>query len=152
MDFVLTLHGHLPYVLHHGRWPHGSVWLCEAAFDSYLPLIEALQALEREKIPAPVTLGVTPVLANQLSHPSFVSEFEAYMARRIEGAAGAPAHLSASGDAQLVPIAKFWHDRLTRLLALFRSLDGDLVAAFRGFEDRGRIELISSAEIGRAHV
>ncbi|HKC40729.1 MAG TPA: 1,4-alpha-glucan branching protein domain-containing protein [Gemmatimonadales bacterium] len=145
MDFVLTLHGHLPYVLQHGRWPHGSVWLCEAAFDSYLPLIEALQALEREKIAAPITLGITPVLANQLAHPAFVSEFEAYMARRIEGAAGAPAHLSASGDAQLVPIAKFWHDRLTRLLALFRSLDGDLVAAFRGFEDRGRIELISSA-------
>ena len=145
MDFVLTLHGHLPYVLQHGRWPHGSVWLCEAAFDSYLPLIEALQALEREKIAAPITLGITPVLANQLSHPAFVSEFEAYMARRIEGAAGAPAHLSASGDEQLVPIAKFWHDRLTRLLALFRSLDGDLVRAFRGFEDRGRIELISSA-------
>src|SRR5216117_2634993 len=145
MDFVLTLHGHLPYVLQHGRWPHGSVWLCEAAFDSYLPLIDALQALEREKIAAPITLGITPVLANQLAHPAFVSEFEAYMARRIEGAAGAPAHLSASGDAQLVPIAKFWHDRLTRLLALFRSLDGDLVAAFRGFEDRGRIELISSA-------
>jgi len=66
MDFVLTLHGHLPYVLQHGRWPHGSVWLCEAAFDSYLPLIEALQALEREKIAAPITLGITPVLANQL--------------------------------------------------------------------------------------
>jgi len=145
MDFVLTLHGHLPYVLQHGRWPHGSVWLCEAAFDSYLPLIEALQALEREKIPAPITLGITPVLANQLAHPAFVSEFEAYMARRIEGAAGAPAQLSASGDAQLVPIARFWHDRLTRLLALFRKLGGDLVGAFRGFEDRGRIELISSA-------
>jgi len=145
MDFVLTLHGHLPYVLQHGRWPHGSVWLCEAAFDSYLPLIESLQALEREKIAAPITLGITPVLANQLAHPAFVSEFEAYMARRIEGAAGAPAHLAASGDAQLVPIARFWHDRLTRLLELFRSLDGDLVGAFRKFEDRGRIELISSA-------
>ena len=145
MDFVLTLHGHLPYVLHHGRWPHGSVWLSEAAFDSYLPLIEALQALETEKIPAPITLGVTPVLANQLAHPSFVSEFEAYMERRLERAAGAPAHLSAAGDSQLVPIAKFWHERLTRLLGLFRSLDGDLVGALRGFEDRGRIELISSA-------
>src|ERR1051326_4945935 len=55
MDFVLTLHGHLPYVLHHGRWPHGSVWLCEGALDSYLPLIEALQALEKERIPAPFT-------------------------------------------------------------------------------------------------
>lgn len=145
MDFVLTLHGHLPYVLQHGRWPHGSVWLCEAAFDSYLPLIEALQALEREKIPAPITLGITPVLANQLAHPAFVSEFEAYMERRLEGAAGAPAHLAASGDSQLVPIANFWHERLTRLLGLFRSLDGDLVGALRGFEDRGRIELISSA-------
>src|SRR5690348_1707772 len=109
MDFVLTLHGHLPYVLQHGRWPHGSVWLCEAAFDSYLPLIEALQALEKEKIPSPITLGITPVLANQLAHASFVSEFEAYMERRLEGAAGAPAHLAASGDSQLVPIAKFWH-------------------------------------------
>jgi 1,4-alpha-glucan branching enzyme len=26
MDFVLTLHTHLPYVLNHGRWPHGSDW------------------------------------------------------------------------------------------------------------------------------
>jgi 1,4-alpha-glucan branching enzyme len=145
MDFVLTLHGHLPYVLHHGRWPHGSVWLSEAAFDSYLPLIEALQALEQERVASPVTLGITPVLANQLAHPSFVSEFEAYMERRLEGAAGAPAHLSAAGDSQLVPVAKYWHERLTRLLKLFRSLDGDLIGAFRGFEDRGRIELISSA-------
>ena len=145
MDFVLTLHGHLPWVLHHGRWPHGSVWLCEAAFDSYLPLIEALQALEKERVPSPVTLGITPVLANQLANPSFVSEFEAYMEKRLEGAAGAPAHLSAAGDSQLVPVAKYWHERLTRLLKLFRSLDGDLIGAFRGFEDRGRIELISSA-------
>ena len=146
MDFVLTLHGHLPYVLHHGRWPHGSVWLCEAAFDSYLPLIEALQSLEREGIPAPITLGITPVLANQLAHPSFVSEFEAYMERRLETAASAQVALAASGgDAQLVPIARFWRERLTRLLTLFRSLNGDLISALRGFEERGRIELISSA-------
>ena len=42
MDFVLTLHTHLPYVLNHGRWPHGSDWLCEAMTDTYLPLLEAL--------------------------------------------------------------------------------------------------------------
>ena len=47
MDFVLALHSHLPYVLNHGRWPHGSDWLCEAALDTYLPLIEQLRALWR---------------------------------------------------------------------------------------------------------
>lgn len=145
MDFVLTLHGHLPYVLHHGRWPHGSVWLCEGALDSYLPLIEALQALERERIPAPITLGITPVLANQLASPSFVSEFEAYMERRLESAAQAPASLSKSGDMALKPIADFWRERLQRLYDLFRSLDKDLIGTLRGFEDRGVIEIISSA-------
>src|SRR5207244_11080857 len=38
--FALVLHTHLPMVLNHGRWPHGSDWLCEAAFECYLPLLE----------------------------------------------------------------------------------------------------------------
>lgn len=145
MDFVLTLHGHLPYVLHHGRWPHGSVWLSEGALDSYLPLIEVLQQLERERIPAPITLGVTPVLANQLSHPSFVSEFEAYMERRLESAASAKASLTSAEDAPLEPIADYWHERLRRLYDLFRALGGDVLGTLRGFEERGVIEIISSA-------
>jgi 1,4-alpha-glucan branching enzyme len=43
VDFVFTLHSHLPYVLNHGRWPHGSDWICEAALDTYLPLLETLR-------------------------------------------------------------------------------------------------------------
>jgi 1,4-alpha-glucan branching enzyme len=145
MDFVLALHGHLPYVLHHGRWPHGSVWLSEAALDTYLPLIDVLLAFERDAVPAPVTLGITPVLANQLADPAFVAEFEEYMATRLAGCASARAALAASGDADLVPVAGFWAERLTKLLGVFRSLDGDLIGALRGLEQRGRIELISSA-------
>src|SRR5678816_1119645 len=60
MDFVLVLHSHLPYVLNHGRWPHGSDWISEAAVDTYLPLIDSLFALADEQIAAPVTLGITP--------------------------------------------------------------------------------------------
>ena len=75
MDFVLALHSHLPWVLNHGRWPHGSDWLCEAALDTYLPLIEQLRALETERVAAPLTIGVTPVLANQLVSPTFVGRW-----------------------------------------------------------------------------
>src|SRR5678815_4182469 len=67
MDFVLTLHSHLPYVLNHGRWPHGTDWITEAAIDTYLPLIDALHGLDAEAVTAPVTVGFTPVLANQLA-------------------------------------------------------------------------------------
>ena len=70
MDFVFTLHSHLPYVLNHGRWPHGSDWLCEAALDTYLPLLEvAAAARAPRRCPRPVTIGITPVLANQLASP-----------------------------------------------------------------------------------
>ena len=145
LDFVLALHSHLPWVLNHGRWPHGSDWLTEAALDTYLPLIESLQALERDGVHAPVTIGITPVLANQLAHPLFRSEVEAFFDQRLEACHAAPESLRGTGDAHLIPLATFWLERYNRLRRLFHTLDGDLIAAFRGLEARGRIEIISSA-------
>ena len=98
LDFVLALHSHLPWVLNHGRWPHGSDWLTEAALDTYLPLIESLQALERDGVHAPVTLGITPVLANQLAHPLFRTEVEDFFDQRIEACHAAPESLRGTGD------------------------------------------------------
>jgi len=111
LDFVLALHSHLPWVLNHGRWPHGSDWLTEAALDTYLPLIESLQALERDGVPAPVTVGITPVLANQLAHPLFRTEVEAFFEQRLEACHAAPESLRGTGDAHLIPLATFDADQ-----------------------------------------
>ena len=145
MQFVLALHSHLPWVLNHGRWPHGSDWLCEAALDTYLPLIEALRTLARERVAAPVTIGFTPVLANQLQHPAFAVEMDAYFAQRLVACAQAPASLAETGESHLLPVVAFWRARLERLQALWLALGRDLVAAFRAEEDAGRIEIIGSA-------
>ena len=143
MDFVLVLHSHLPYVLNHGRWPHGSDWLCEAAIDTYLPLYDRLSGLAAAGVAAPVTLGITPVLANQLANPLFADELERYVQQRLEHCREATPLLRAS-DPELVPLVGFWENHLRELRKLFRSLDGDLVAAFRRLEEQGTIELISS--------
>jgi 1,4-alpha-glucan branching enzyme len=145
VDFVLTLHSHLPYVLNHGRWPHGSDWLCEAALDTYLPLLEQLRALEQDGIAAPVTIGFTPVLANQLANPAFGRELEAFFDQRLAACAEAPASLAATGDAALLPLVEYWRNRFERLRHLFRSTDGDLLAAFRALRERGALEIIGSA-------
>lgn len=58
---ALVLHSHMPYVEGFGTWPFGEEWLWEAVSCVYLPLIDLLAELE-----APVTLGVTPVLCDQL--------------------------------------------------------------------------------------
>jgi 1,4-alpha-glucan branching enzyme len=145
IDFVFTLHSHLPYVLNHGRWPHGSDWLCEAALDTYLPLLEVLRGLRADAVPAPVTIGFTPVLANQLIDPVFVDEMEAFFDQRIKACDEAPASLAATGDSHLLPLVGFWRARLSRLRELFRAIEHDIIGAFRALETDGRIEIIGSA-------
>lgn len=145
MDFALALHSHLPYVLHHGRWPHGSDWLCEAALDTYLPLIEVLRGLEAEGVPAPLTIGVTPVLANQLASPAFVAEMEAFFAQRLLACDEAPASLATTGEGHLLPVVDFWRERVGRLRGLYHAIGGDILAALRSLQDDGRLEIITSA-------
>jgi 1,4-alpha-glucan branching enzyme len=57
----LVLHSHMPYVEGFGAWPFGEEWLWEAAACVYLPLLDLLQEVE-----APLTVGLTPVLCDQL--------------------------------------------------------------------------------------
>jgi 1,4-alpha-glucan branching enzyme len=143
--FVLALHSHLPWVLHHGRWPHGSDWLCEAALDSYLPLLAELRSLARRGVEAPITLGLTPVLANQLASPAFAAELERYFEQRLQTCAEAPASLRATGDERLLPLVGFWTGRLRGLREVFRSLAGGIIGALRELEQAGAIELVTSA-------
>jgi 1,4-alpha-glucan branching enzyme len=143
MDFVLTLHSHLPYVLNHGSWPHGSDWLSEAAIDTYLPIIAQLRALEAAGVDAPATVCVTPVLANQLAHPTFHRELDRYLDARIascDDAIGVLAH-----DASLADVARFWRDRLAELRTLFHAIDRDIPGALRNLALSGRIELAGGA-------
>ena len=137
MEFVLALHSHLPYVLNHGRWPHGSDWLCEAALDTYLPLLEELEQLAKEETPAPVTIGFTPVLANQLASPDFAREMEEFFTQRLAACDEVPASVG--------PLVDFWRSRFKRLQTLFRTIDRDLVSAFRRLQERGLLEIIGSA-------
>src|SRR6202023_411012 len=59
---ALVLHTHMPYVEGFGTWPFGEEWLWEAIATSYLPLLDVLGR-------APITLSLTPVLADQLEAP-----------------------------------------------------------------------------------
>src|SRR3954469_13783995 len=71
----IVLPGHLPYVLHHGSYPHGEAWLYEAAAETYLPLLDMISAVPLNKARPTITTGLTPVLPEQLSHPRFKQGF-----------------------------------------------------------------------------
>ncbi|HVO34494.1 MAG TPA: 1,4-alpha-glucan branching protein domain-containing protein [Gemmatimonadales bacterium] len=145
MDFVLALHSHLPYVLRHGRWPHGSDWLCEAALDSYLPLIEKVHELASRGVRAPLTLSISPVLANQLADPFFASELDAFFGQRLASCDDARRTLPQTGDAALLPLVDFWEARFRRLQARFEQEGRDIAAAFARLEAAGHVEVMTCA-------
>ena len=77
----LVLHGHLPWVLHHGRWPHGEDWLFEAVVETWLPLLDVLERCATRDVPAGWSVGMTPVLLEQLAHPRFRNENRKHICR-----------------------------------------------------------------------
>jgi 1,4-alpha-glucan branching enzyme len=143
--FTLVLHSHLPWVLHHGRWPHGVDWLNEAAAETYLPLWRALHGRAREGRSPGVTLGLTPVLCEQLAHPDFHREFVSYLEQKHEAAREDRTWFTRSGDAAYAQLAERWEQFYRGALEDFMGPHGpNLVARFRRLEEQGAIEIITS--------
>jgi len=79
-SFCLVLHTHLPWLAHHGRWPVGEEWLYHAWAESYLPLVRVLDSLAAQGHRDVLTLGLTPILADQLDDPYCLAGFSAWLA------------------------------------------------------------------------
>ncbi|MBV9786766.1 MAG: DUF1957 domain-containing protein, partial [Chloroflexi bacterium] len=80
------LHSHIPYVLSHGISPHGTDWLAEAACETYLPLLDVCNQLASEGISPRITLGLTPVLVEQLADADFKDELTGYINDKVRQA------------------------------------------------------------------
>jgi 1,4-alpha-glucan branching enzyme len=142
--FCFVLHSHIPWVLHHGRWPHGVDWLNEAATETYLPLWRMLHARAEAGRPLGVTLGLTPVLCEQLAHPDYPRELVAYLEQKIAAAAEDRAGFERSGEAAFAVLAAGWERFYRGTLEDFMGPHGpNLVARFRRLEERGAIETIT---------
>lgn len=139
----LVLHSHMPYVEGFGTWPFGEEWLWEAVACVYLPLLELL-----EEVRAPLTVGLTPVLCDQLetlrgpagerllgylrdTRPAFHEED----ARGLERA----------GDTELAAQVRLAAGDYTGAADAVESCDADLLGRFRAVAARGPVELWASA-------
>jgi len=104
VSFVLVLHGHIPAVLGHGVWPHGADWLFEAAAETYLPFVAAVRALDADGVPWKATIGLTPVLCEQLRDPRFPRGFRRYARHRLAAAGRDAREFARDGHLSLIHI------------------------------------------------
>lgn len=144
VSFVLVLHGHLPAVLGHGVWPHGADWLHEAAAETYLPFLSAVRSLDADGVPWKATIGLTPILCEQLRDPRFPRGFRRYVRHRLVAASRDAREFARDGHrAEL--LARAWRAHYEEVLALFDAEGGDLVAPFARMAEEGKVEPIACA-------
>ncbi len=141
-----VLHSHLPYVLGHGTWPHGTDWLFEAAAETYIPLLREFRKLDEEGVPYKLSIGLTPVLSEQLAHKQFIAGFESYLDQKIADARQNREAFLAVGEKIMANLAEMWENEYSDVKHFFEHiLHRDIIRGFRGLQDKGPLEIITCA-------
>ena len=143
-NLCIVLHGHLPYVLHHGDYPHGEAWLFEAAAETYLPLLDMIGEVALMQRRPALTIGLTPVLLEQLAHARFKERFAAYLEARADRARRDQAEFEKKGEKHFAWLAGQWVDwhnaRLEHFNRIGRDIPGEYAKRFR----EGHIQILTS--------
>jgi 1,4-alpha-glucan branching enzyme len=144
-NYVLILHTHLPFVLHHGDWPHGTDWLCEAVAECYIPLMNVFHELLDEGISPKVTLDISPVLCEQLEHPDFKEVFEKYCLHKIEAAQVDRKIFEKEGKhPHQIYLTEFWENWFTERLDDFKNrYSCSVIKSLKELQDQGAIEIMT---------
>lgn len=143
-SLLFVLHSHLPYVIAHGKWPHGMDWLNEAAAETYVPILQMLDEMLEEGYTPKLTVGITPVLTEQLADTAFKREFRSYLQNKIEAAQADQARFAKTGQKHLAALARFWENWYLNIKNDFEGrYYQDLVAQFRRLSDKGCIDIIT---------
>ena len=125
-QFVFMLHSHLPYYRKAGMWPFGEENLYECMAETYVPLLNAIAELYEEGIKAKLTVGITPILAEQLNDEHLQNGFVEYIDSRIA---------AVSKDLDRYPDPK---------VDFVNKYEKNLIKYFKKYQDLGCIEITTS--------
>jgi 1,4-alpha-glucan branching enzyme len=139
----LVLHAHLPFVRHpeHEKFLEES-WLFEAVTETYIPLIQIFENWQRDGIDARLTLSLSPTLCTMLLDPLLRGRYERHLTSLIE-LAEKEIHRT-HWDRAFRELAWMYHHKFTLARETWRYYEGNLVAAFKRFQDDGSLEIITT--------
>jgi 1,4-alpha-glucan branching enzyme len=142
--FTFILHTHLPYVLHHGKWPHGSDWLSEAVAECYIPILEALDRLDKKGLKPRISMDFSPINLEQLADPAFAEVFVEYCDEKILAAEKDFTYFEENNEPHLQPLAEYWREFYSETKRLYvEKYKHDIVGGFKRLQDKGILDAMT---------
>lgn len=141
---ALILHAHLPYVRHpeHENFLEEK-WLFEAMTECYIPLINVFNSLVEDNIDFRVTMSMSPPLLWMLNDQLLQERYEKHLRGLINLADKET--VRTRKDPTFNRLAHMYLDFFNRVYDTYRNkYHGQLINAFRKFQELGKIEIITS--------
>jgi len=142
---AFVLHAHLPFVRHPAHEDFlEERWLAEAITETYIPLLELLDSLDRDAVRARFTISLSPPLLAMLADPLLRARYLRHLDRLVELAE--KEERRTRPDPTFHRAAQMYLARFHRARTLFLDeWQQDLISAFRAYHERGLVEIITCA-------
>ena len=138
----LVLHSHLPYVRHPEYEDFlEEDWLYEAMTETYIPLIYTLESLSNDNIDFRLTMSLSPTLISMLSDGLLQDRYLRHINRLIE--LGHKEVERTRWQPAFEHLAIMYLNNFCKARDTFLRLNRNLIAAFKRFQDSGRLEIIT---------
>jgi 1,4-alpha-glucan branching enzyme len=142
-SFTFILHAHLPWVLGHGNWPHGTSWINEATAETYIPIINILHELIEEGYTPHITISLSPPLIAMLKHKTFKDEFNAYLDMKIDASRNDIDDFSKYKFENRIKLAHDWETFYNGIKDTFNhKFNQDLINEYKKLQDSNIIDIM----------
>ena len=137
------LHAHLPFIHHPESEDYlEEEWLFEAISETYIPLLLNFKKLEEENVNFRITMTMTPPLLSMLDNKLLQKRYIKYLKKHIELCKKEV--VRTANDKNLNKLSYYYLDRYSNDLYVFKDLyDCNLIEAFKYFQDKGFLEIIT---------
>ncbi|GGF93061.1 1,4-alpha-glucan branching protein domain-containing protein [Paenibacillus abyssi] len=141
----LVLHAHIPFIHHPESEEYMEErWLFEAITETYIPLLDVFEGLAADGVDFRITLSLSPTLLSMLAKPMLQQRYLSYLNNLISLAE--QENVRTKDDEKVNPLASLYLIRFLHTRERYtEAFNGDLITAFKRFQDSGHLELITSS-------
>ncbi|MDR1971585.1 MAG: DUF1957 domain-containing protein [Treponema sp.] len=116
----------------------------ESLSETYLPLLEMLERLDRDRIPFRLGISVSPILCHLLEDRELLERYLAYLDRQIEF--GREEVRRRRDSRRIMDLAQRYCDKIELRRRTFQDrCGGNILKALDAFQHKGKIEILAAS-------
>lgn len=141
----VALNAHVPFVHHQEGAQNGEErWFFESLSETYIPLLQVMDRLDRDRVPFRLGIALSPLLCQMLRDEALIKEYLRHITRQVEF--GLRELDRTAEDAALNGQARRLYEQvLDRRFAFVEQYRKNILKVLEGYQRKGRVELLTTA-------